>query len=160
MRSAYIGIDNGVTGSICVIDLIESSERIAPIPTFVAPDYQKSGRNITRIDVNRLKEILEPYSKINSLIGLEKPMVNPNLLLASFSALRALEATLIVIESLKMKYVYIGSKDWQKHFYGKAVSDKKLFLQIAKRYTRIFDQGDYKDADAFLIAKYMQEKNM
>ena len=56
---------------------------------------------------------------------LERPMVNPTRFQATASALRALEATLNVVELLKFSYSYCDSKEWQKHCFQKV--QKGLF---------------------------------
>jgi len=76
------------------------------------------------------------------------------------SAIRALEATLIVIESLKISLAYIDSKEWQKPLLPNGTKggaeQKKASLDIGSRMFPQFKEEfkKQKDADGMLIAEY------
>lgn len=103
MVKHYIGIDNGVTGSIGIITVKGGSKYSAFIKTPVIKclSYTKEIQHIHRIDWNVLKDNLPTE---NTTVLIERPMVNPRAFKATQSALRALEATIIVLEMLKIEY--------------------------------------------------------
>jgi hypothetical protein len=158
MSKIFIGIDNGVSGSIGVID--EEGSHLYETPTISQQNYTKKKANITRIDWNRLRTLMTPFQNTNCFILMERPMVNPQRFQATTSALRSLEATLVLIEQLGLPYAYIDSKEWQKVLLPQGIkgSDelKKASLDIG---CRIFPQHTdmikrHKDADGLLIAEY------
>lgn len=164
MSKIYIGIDNGVSGSIGIIT--PDQNYFFETPTITQQNYTKKKRNISRIDTILLCDAIVNCSKDiiinpdNCFALLERPMVNPGRFQATTSALRALEATLILIEQLKLPYSYIDSKEWQKVLLPKGIkgSDelKKASVDIG---CRTFPQHSqlikkHKDADGILIAEY------
>lgn len=170
----YIGIDNGVTGSIAIIE--DGKAYYFQMPTKSEQSYTKSKQNITRIEVPELKRILESAALWPCKCLLERPMVNPGRFKATTSALRALEATLIVLEDLRIPYQYIDSKEWQKALLprdmGKVVITKSgkskrkvepaelkaASLDIARR---MFPGIELKhDGDSLLIAEYLRRQNV
>ena len=164
----YIGIDNGVTGTIGIIDAQGIAHQIdMPVKKFL--NYQKTSvKHINRIDHAVLKSIINNFIsgilQDNIICVVEIPMVNPQRFEATTSALRALEAVLIVLEQLNISlYSYIDSKSWQKKFlpYIK-VQDKKEFpskLKLVSKETgkRMYPNikwDNFKDADGILLATY------
>lgn len=150
----YIGIDNGVSGSISILK--ESDIYYCPTPVKIEQSYTKTKQLITRVDYEVLKKYLlqhiAPSTGVFCL--LERPMVNPGRFKATASALRALEATLIVLERLYIPFQYIDSKEWQKALLPKGIEKdglKKAAIDVAKR---LFPQVQTKDADSLLIAEY------
>jgi len=165
----WIGIDNGITGTIGVVR-DDGRVRFGAVPTKSEQSYTKTKQNITRIDAVELRKFLlentehvEPFDdKVNQkvIVIIERPMVNPGRLKATFSALRALEAVLVVVESLYLPYQYIDSKEWQRALLPAGLETeelKKASLQIG---TRLFPQVEskHKDRDGLLIALYAQRK--
>jgi len=154
----YIGIDNGVTGTIGIIS--ESDSRFFKIPTVTEQSYTKAKQNITRIDHSGLMALLSGYTSAKVLI--ERPMVNPGRFKATQSALRCLESVLIAVEICEYPYSYIDSKEWQKVLLPKGVKKeglKKASLDIG---CRLFPKHKEliiknKDADGLLIAEYMRQ---
>lgn len=160
MSKTYIGIDNGVTGSIGIA--YESGDYLfVPAPVKVEQDYTKTKKNITRIDVASLKNLLSSVSK-NAFVAVERPMVNPKRFVATTSALRALEATIIVLEDLNLPYMFIDSKEWQKEMLPKGVLGskelKKASLDIGNRLFPQFKEVKAEDRDGILIAEYIKRK--
>jgi hypothetical protein len=159
----YIGIDNGVSGSIGVLSTDLPPEFILP-PVKSEQNYTKTKKNITRIDYPKLAEYFARFADHpeNVHVMLERPMVNPGRFMATTSALRALEATLIILEQFKFPFEYIDSKEWQKVLlpHGLKGPDelKKASHDIGCRlfpqFTELFDK--HKDADGMLIAEYCQ----
>jgi len=156
MRTS-IGIDNGISGTIGIINQDEIKFLSTPIKT--EQNYTKKKGNISRIDFRKMFEILKPY-KDDSFIMLERPLVNPGRFKATASALRALEATLIVIEILKIPHQYLDSKPWQRELLPKGTKGeaelKKASCDIGKRLFPQFSDfiSKHKDADGILIAEY------
>jgi hypothetical protein len=158
----YIGIDNGVSGSIGVIRQTGESLFLS-MPNKSEQDYTKKKANITRVDHKFLKEILDGFVEKDTKLFfmLERPMVNPTRFVATKSALRCLEAVLIVIEQLDTDYsiVFCDSKEWQKLLLpngSKAEQLKKDSMTIG---IRLFSEWKHaiekhKDADGILIAEY------
>lgn len=156
----YIGIDNGVTGSIAIIT--ENETFFHKTPVFVQQDYTKKKQNISRLDSVKFCEILSKH-KDNAFVLLERPMVNTERFRQSLSAVRCLEATICCLELLKIPYQYIDSKEWQKSFFPKGYEKgetKRLSVEVASRLfphlaTEIKKQ---KDGDALLIAEYAKRR--
>ena len=155
-----IGIDNGVTGSIGI--LVEGGRYFfSPVPVIKQQDYTKKKKNISRINIKILSEILLPNFNHNKCrVFIERPMVNSQRFNASISAVRALEATLIHLESHDIPYEFIDSKAWQKFCLPQGVKGtpelKKASLDIGCRYYPEYAEviRKHKDADGILIARY------
>lgn len=163
MSKIYIGIDNGVTGTIgiCSDDLITFIET----PVKKEQSYTKAKQNISRIEVEKLKTYLSVLDLSNCFAIIERPMVNPGRFKATMSAIRALEATLNVIELLNIPYQYIDSRQWQKVFLpsdSKADQLKKDSVTVG---CRLFPQLKDKiiahgDADGLLIAEFAKRNKL
>lgn len=162
----FIGIDNGVTGSIGIIEK-DGSVQYYSIPTKTEQSYTKTKQNITRLDVEEFKAIIGFYffSDIKDIkVFIERPMVNPGRFKATLSAMRCLEAVLICIEDFQYSYQYIDSKEWQKAMLPSGLKGgkqlKKASLDIG---CRLFPQCKeeiikQKDADGLLIAEYARRQ--
>lgn len=162
----YIGIDNGVTGSLTII---EKETVHLSMPIKIEQSYTKKKQNISRIDTIRLSEIFRKYSiEGYSFCLIERPMINPGRWKASMSAIRALEATLIVLEDFNVPYQYIDSKEWQGYFLPSEIVKNKEIKGSKKSYLlkkaaidiarRLFPKIKTKDADSLLIAEYARRK--
>lgn len=158
----FVGIDNGVSGSIGIVP--DSSEKgIVPVyykmPVEKQLNYTKTKAWINRIKVNDLFQILNVYGDDVATIAMERPMVNPGRFRATVSAIRALEATLIVIERLGMSYRYIDSKEWQKAILPAGLEGpelKEASLSVGVRLFPKIDFSPFNDADGLLIAEYLR----
>ncbi len=158
----YIGIDNGVSGSIGVIPSNGTNARLLVAPIFSVYDYTKEARKINRINtpslISFLSDIINPFAVI------ERPMVNPTRFRATQSALRALEATLIVLERLGIPYQFIDSKEWQKSILPRGIKGtdnlKTASLSIGTRLFPQFADKFKKDADGILIAEYARRAQL
>lgn len=160
-KKIYIGIDNGVSGSIGII--APDTTLFIPTPTKSQQDYTKAKKNVTRVDYDSLKGLLSSLNTEDvAIVGLERPMVNPSRFVATASALRALEATLICLEGLGMPHLFIDSKEWQKELLPKGVKGaselKKASLDIGNRLYPQFKENSLKDRDGLLIAHYLKSK--
>jgi hypothetical protein len=164
----WIGIDNGVSGSIGIIgqDGNILSQIYVKTPIKKEQNYTKKEQTITRIDGNKLFELFEPHLKDEVRVIMERPMVNPQFFYATQSALRALEATLIVLEKCGFKYEIIDSTKWQdvllpEIYEGVKVEKENLKSVSLAIGNKLFPQIDYKgfkDADGILIAQYCKQK--
>lgn len=156
----YIGIDNGVSGTIGVIE--PNYVTFIQTPVKSEQNYTKTKGNVTRIDGVVLMEYLNGLSSCMVLI--ERPMVNPKRFKATTSALRALEATLVVLEALQLPYQYIDSKEWQRELLPKGVkgsdelkkASKDIGIRLFPKHKELIEK--HGDADGLLIAEYCKRK--
>lgn len=164
MSKLYIGIDNGVTGSIGIVG--ETYDDFFLTPVKKEQSYTKAKNVISRVDVVALKEKFEQtLKKLNvesseCMVVMERPLINPTMFKASISASRSLEATLGIVEQLELPHMYIDSKQWQRSILPKGTEGstalKKASKDVADRlfpqYKTLIDK--HKDADGLLIAKW------
>lgn len=171
-----IGIDNGVSGSIAIIDNNNDILLFKHTPVFECLNYTKTYAKLHRISVTELKQMLTGVDAKDCQCYIERPMVNPVRFTATISAIRALEATLIVLEELKIPYEYIDSKEWQHAMLPKGIYKEKISKtgrksmkadpkqlkmaskDVAKRLYPSIDLKEFNDADSLLIARYYKNK--
>ena len=79
---------------------------------------------------------------------------------ASISGVRVFEAQLVAIEHLKIPYVVLDSKAWQKEFFPEGYASgqtKELSNQVGRRmFPKLINP--FKDYDSLLIAMYIKLK--
>lgn len=164
MYKIFVGIDNGKSGSIGVVGEVVD---FLQTPGNRQLSYQKSKtKYITRLDVpvfhSFLKSLVDKVGADKILIGYERPLVNSRMFTATLSAVRFLEAQLVVTEMLDIPYIYLDSKEWQKYIfpYGVrgSVALKKASLDIGNRLYPQFKNSKHPDRDGLLIAHYLREK--
>lgn len=126
----YIGIDNGVTGSVCVLDENGTCLEYWPTPTEKTLNYTKEKEYITRVKGEILGKKLRPYAATGTVV-IERPLVNPGRWKATVSALRCDEATRIVLEILGMRFMYVDSREWQDPM----LPNRKSAPRITKKMT-------------------------
>lgn len=164
----YIGIDNGVTGTIAWVgDGVEST--IIETPVIKEQSYTKAKNIITRIDHVKLREILVDVlgtiAPSDAIAVIERPMIQPVRFKASISAARSLEATLCVVENLGIPHMYADSKDWQRKMLpAGTVGTPELKMASRDIGIRLFPGQEklirkHKDADALLIAEWARREN-
>lgn len=179
----FIGIDNGVTGSVCILNEDGVCIHYFPTPVQKTLNYTKAKEYINRVVVRELAEKLQPYAKTATVI-LERPLVNPGRWKATVSALRCDEATRGVLEALNAKIIYVDSKEWQtpmlpnrkavprlpkgstdaakksnkaaKVAFNKETKDLSLMVSQRLFPTVLFK----KDGDAALIAEWARRNNL
>lgn len=171
----YVGIDNGVSGSIAYVNLRGSKSGVYEIPTFSEQDYMKKKQNVTRIDVKKMKEIFESiaiesicvenFNKPCIRIFLERPLVNPMRFRATLSAVRAWEATLIALSDFRWSYIVIDSRAWQKALLPEGIKGPDLKVASCTVGKRLFpDHSDWidshRDADSLLIAEHARRNKL
>lgn len=154
----YVGIDNGVSGNIGILHSV-AKPRYYHTPIKKELNYTKTKKWLNRIDIEKLGDLLDLAEE--TIVFIERPMVNPGRFQASVSALRALEATLIVLEQLKLSYQYIDSKEWQKELLPSGLRGdelKKASLQVGERLFPKINFKGFNDADGLLIAEYCRRQ--
>jgi len=172
MNKVYIGIDNGVTGSIGMLTDKGTLIHFASMPTVSKLSYTKTlVRYRTRVDFPKLVAVLgkainfdvPDFQQLEVKVLLERPMINSFRFQASISASAALEATLIAIEDLGYAYEYCDSKSWQKLLLPKGLKGADQ-LKLASREvgSRLFPQaiGRHADMDGILIAEWARRSNL
>lgn len=168
MSKIWIGIDNGVSGSIGWTSTTNKVGQV-PTPVFQSLNYQKKVSYTSRISTPTLFKLLSDLTVDydDSLCLLERPMVNPGRFKATQSAMRALEATLIVLESLKIPVQYVDSKQWQKEMLPKGSKGsaqlKNVSLGVGRRLFPTLpslQEKNCKDADGILIAEWGRRSNL
>jgi hypothetical protein len=154
----YVGIDNGVTGSIGLRSSVDDRVEWWKTPVKRMLNYTKKKAWLNRIDCDKLKEILTGYMGEYRVI-IERPLVNPAMFKATTSALRALEATLVTIESLNLSYEFIDSKEWQKAMLPAGLKGRDLKIASKEIAHRLFPNLHFTgDGDGILIAEYARRK--
>ncbi len=162
-REVIIGIDNGCTGTIGIIDT-KSEPSFILTPSFKGQDYTKAKKIISRIDTNKLYNFIKSHTEGResaSIAYVERPMINPAMFKTSVTAARAYEATITVLETLKIPYQPIDSKEWQKDLLPSSRKKgtesyvlKKESMDIGIRLFPQFREliTKHKDADGILMA--------
>lgn len=166
MNKIWIGIDNGVTGTIgAVTSQGESFFFLVPVKT--VQDYTKKKQNISRIDFSKFMEGLKQLIWDTDLVKviMERPFVNPGGFRASVSGLRAFEAEIIAIEQMGLPYEIVDSKSWQKTFLPEKAKGKELKQCSMEVGIRLFPDLEekirkHKDADGLLIAEWARRNNL
>ena len=156
-----IAIDNGTSGAIAVLDLKDGTSTFNETPIYTCASYTKEPKKITRI---KWQELRDNLPKKDVLVILERPLVSPRMFAATQSAMRSLEATLIVLEMLGLEYEYCDSKSWQKQYLSSALIGKEQMkkgsMEVA---VQLFPQHitkiiKHKDGDPLLMALYIKDK--
>jgi hypothetical protein len=169
-NKTYIGIDNGVSGSIGILFEKPIDALFFKMPVMVKRDYQKTKmktgklKYITRIDFVGLSNILKTYlvnfDECFALI--ERPFTHPDKYYSTISAARACEATIIILELLDIQYDFIDSRSWQGVLLPSGIKGRenlKNWSQITGK--RMFPHIEIgSDADGLLIAHYAKIRRM
>lgn len=161
----YLGIDNGVTGTIgCIYN---NKSWFFETPVKSEQSYTKAKANISRVKFDDLRckliNIIDECGTHSIMCLIERPMVNPTRFKATMSALRALEATLCVLENLGIPLQYEDSKKWQKELLPSGLNGDDLKSASVDIGCRLFPQHrdliiKHKDADGMLLAEYCRRK--
>lgn len=165
MNKLFVGIDNGTSGAIGIVSDDSSLHCWYSTPSKIELSYTKTKQNISRIDFPKLlilfKEKVLSYN-IPVRVFLERPLVNPGQFKTTMSAMRSLEATLIVLEELKIPFSYLDSKEWQKDMLPSGLKGKELKEASRQIGRRLFPDLDFgkSDCDAILIAEYARKNKL
>ena len=154
--TTYLVIDNGVSGSIGIITF-NNEAFYYHTPIRKCLNYTKAKKWINRVDYPALEMLLGDYPESDTFVVLERPMINPMRFSASISAIRAFEATIILLEEYKFPYEIVDSRKWQKLLLPSGLKKEELkaaSLDVGKRLFPKIDFKGFKDADGLLIAEY------
>lgn len=155
----FIGIDNGVTGSVAVLDCGGDLLLYAPIPVFKRLSYTKAKAFVNLVDTPKLEAMLRPY--VTGSLCIERPMINPARWVATVSAIRCHTLQEDLFGRLPIRYRILDSKEWQKHMLPAGLQGPELKIASLQVGTRRFPNVKFKkDADAALIAEYARQKNI
>ena len=162
MSKIYVGIDNGVTGTIGFVG-DDISPAIYHTPIKKEQDYTKAKKLVTRLDSKAFLELFKKYPVSELHVVCERPMINPTRWTASMSAIRCWEAQLIIFEVLGIPHQFVDSKEWQKELLPKGIKgaeeQKKASRDIGKRLFPSLADFNHSDFDGLLIAEYARRKN-
>jgi len=162
MNKFYIGIDNGVSGSVGVIS--DSGKAVwFKMPVKNELSYTKTKKFINRVDIPALAELFNCVVPLDADIvcRIERPMVNPTRFNATLSAIRCLEAVQIFLEGRKVPYGFIDSKEWQKRMLPAGLHGSDELKAAADTVCRrLFPSISIKagGGDSLMIAQYLKEK--
>lgn len=155
MNKWYVGVDNGVSGSIGVISDEEVVYFKVPVRKYFS--YTKKKQFIHRLDFEKLCSFFSGLRDKNVFVLIERPLVNPMKFVASMSAMRAFESLVICLEINKISFNYIDSKKWQHTLLPDGCKGKELKTaskQIGQRLFPKVNLDTFEDADGLLIAEY------
>jgi len=159
----FIGIDNGCTGSIGIINSDTNEMVFKPTPNKKVLDFQTTSKKyVTRVDFDELCTVLMTCCLDETKVMVEIPLMNPHLWKASISAVRALETTWIALEKSDLSFEFISVHKWRKRFIPgytstmKAAEAKKLGMEIAiRKFPALADEfRKHGDPDGLLIAEH------
>lgn len=154
----YIGIDNGVSGTIGIIEE-DDFYWLYKTPVRLVQDFHKTKRNISRLNVEEFMWILKPFINNDYKICIERPFINKIGFTSTISSVRCHEATLVALDLMGLKYQFIDSKEWQTYFFGDLRQVKDLKRESLEIGTKLFPDISLKhnDRDGILIAQYIKE---
>lgn len=167
LPKCYIGIDNGISGTIGILRGDKSS--FFKVPTFFGQDYVKTKKNVTRIDFISLASLLDKIvaSSLETFIIMERPMINPRRFSATVSAARSMESVLIVVDLLKARHKihfrWVDSKEWQSRIFPKGTKGDKTKLRSMQIGSKKYPQHSelivkHKDADGLMLAEFCRNE--
>jgi hypothetical protein len=156
-----VALDNGTSANGVALFGPDNLVKYEKLPIKNELSYTKTEHHISRLDAPGFKKLLSSWNlpKEQTLVIMERIMINPMRFRASISAARCLEAELVVIEELGYNIEYCDSKNWQ-HILLPDIkgSDelKKASLELGKK---MFPQFKLKrDADPLLIGYWRKNK--
>lgn len=172
MITIYVGIDNGVTGSIGVVGSdFDGGHRLYQIPTKSEQSYTRRKQQITRVDFDGLLDVLRNIRADYGTKGgirafIERPFTAPGAFKATVSGMRCLEAVLIAVEDMGWSYEYVDSRQWQRDMLPRGLKGAKELKPASRDIgTRLFPSladeiAHQKDADALLIAEWARRHQL
>lgn len=156
----FIGIDNGVSGSVAVVDRGGALLLYEPTPLVNKLNYTKTKSFVNLVDTVKLEAMLRPY--ITGSLIIERPMINPGRWGATVSAIRCHTLQEDLFDRIQIRYRFVDSKEWQKQMLPEGLKGsaelKKASLHVGRR--RFPTAKFKKDADAALMAEYARQKNI
>ena len=166
-QRCYVGVDNGVSGTIGIIT--PEYTFFCETPVYRDLDFHKTRpKYLNRLDFKKFRMILTAVylDPLNTLVLLERPFSNATRYIASTNALRCWEATLIILEQLGLKRDYADSKGWQGMLLPKGIkgpdaqkeASRQVGLRLFPEHTKLINK--HKDADGLLIAEWAKRSNL
>jgi hypothetical protein len=157
----FLAFDNGTSANGVAL-LGTSLVEYVPLPIRYELSYTKEEHHITRLDAPKMEQQILKWNldPTKTLVLMERPMINPTRFRASISAVRCLEAELIVIEKFGLNVEYVDSKQWQRILLPNIEGSselKKASLELGKK---LFPNLKLKkDADSLLIAYWAKNRS-
>ena len=148
----YIGIDNGVSGGITILNEEEGVVLHIKTPVKNCLNYTKKKAFINRVDFDKMRDALILSGGNPALCMVERPMINPGRFTASISAMRCMEATEILLEQLQIPYQFIDSKEWQTKLLPSGLKGDELKKAATDVSKRLYPRLKVVNADCLLIA--------
>lgn len=166
--TVFIGIDNGSSGSIGVIEFGNGVTCTKTIfmkpPIFMKQDYTKKRKRISQIDVRALRNLFKEYRGWAVRIAMERPLVNPGRWVATATGLRVHQQYLDVIYFLGFPDpVSLDSKEWQKVLLPKGTKGEELKARSKEIGNRLFPSTKdvrHPDCDGMLIAEWLKRQHV
>lgn len=161
----YIGIDNGVTGTIGIAG-DEIQPQLYHTPVKKEQDYTKKKKEISRLECQEFINIIKSLDAdpVDIRVVIERPMINPTRFSASISAIRCMEAQMIILESMGISFRFIDSKEWQKKMLPQGIKgtdeQKKASKDIGNRLFPQFAGFKHPDRDGILIAEWARKEKL
>ncbi len=159
-QRCFVGVDNGISGSIGII-YEDGTYEFHKTPTKSVQDYTKKAKKVTRIKPVELTAILSRLGD-TSMVMIERPMINSTRFNASMSAIRAFEATITILETLGVPYETCDSKEWQKPVLPIGIKGddlKTASLSVGNRMFPKTKEVKHPDCDGLLIALHCKNKH-
>ena len=158
MSKAYLGIDNGSTGWICLMrEGLICEMRKAFVKKEI--DSASTQRKISRLDlgafINWITEMQIKHGEIMAVI--EKHFMGLVNVRSMTAAARFYEATLIAMELTQTSYHVITALKWQSKLLGKpkaGQNKKKLALGCAQQMFPNQENMNLQSADAAMISTW------
>lgn len=160
MNSLIMGIDNGSSGSWCVVDTNSQIRAFGVNPSIEDLDYLTSRvSKYKRLDEQTFATLLCKFAgpkQTELSVVLEKPSTR-GMYGSDVKAARYFESQLVVLRQLRIGYKVINSKVWQSRYLPTGTKPKQtkfaslhLGCQMYPAYAEAFTKQ--KDADALFIA--------
>ena len=157
-----VSLDNGVSSNGVALFGPDNLVKCEKLPIRSEINYQKDEHHITRLDAPAFRKLIAGWNlpKDTTVSVLERPMINPARFKASISAVRCLEAELIVLEEFGFEIEYIDSKNWQHVLLPGIEGADKLKPASLELGKKLFPQFKLKkDADFLMIGYYFKNKD-
>lgn len=160
-NSYVIAMDNGVSAEGVALFKPDGAVLYEKLPTKNELSYQKEEHHITRLDAAAFRALLKRWNAPSqqTQVVIERPMINPARFKASISAVRCLEAELIILEEFEYPIRFIDSKQWQRVLLPDVVGSAELKKASRELGKTLYPQFKIKkDADPLLIGHYWVNK--
>ncbi len=156
-----ISADNGISSNGIALFSPDDSVKYEKLPIKRELSYTKNESHITRVDVPKLRQLLANWNlPKTTLVAMEKPFTNARRFRSTMSAMRCLEAELIVIEEFDFYLRYVISSEWQSVLLPGANGTDELKAASLALGKKLFPQFKLvKDADSLLIGYWLKYKD-